>query len=255
MINEAELQDLVANHIKIDKGENMSKYNYELNTLYNDNFYTEILEVYNNFDVENILNESAMSMPVNKVKDMLKKIATIKNDKQMESFVSKHKKLIRPKKELNQKVMKLAKQLNFDKKEVKEVSENILKVLSALLQSSLLIVSTAIIPIMIIMLINSKVKKQPLKEVAKQVVRDIEKSISSAKKGPYTSSLNFTIYGVLFYIGSVVTYLISLMIGGGAIVTGVMGGFIAVAGVLLVLSTISFMWTFLGTPGRMMRGE
>ena len=253
MINEVELQDLVANHIKIDKGENMSKYNYELNTLYNDNFYTELLEIYNNSDTQNILNESIMS--VNKVKDMLKKIATIKNDKQMESFVSKHKKLIRPKKELNQKVMKLAKQLNFDKKEVKEASENILKVLSALLQSSLLIVSTAIIPIMIIMLINSKVKNQPLKEVAKQVVKDMEKSIKKTKKGPYTSSLNFTMYGILFYIGSMVTYLISLMIGGGAVIVGVIGGLITVALVLLVLSTISFMWTFLGTPGRMMRGE
>ena len=254
MINEVELQDLVAKHIKIDKGENMSKYNYELNTLYNDNFYAELLEVYNNFDIENILNESIMSIPVNKVKDMLKKIATIKNDKQMESFVNKHKKLVRPEKELKQKVMKLAKQLNFEEKEVKEAGLSVMKTLAAISQFSVLSVILGI-PIMIIMLINAKVKKQPLKEVAKQTARDIEKSINSAKKGPYTSSLNFTIYGVLFFIGSYITYLISLMVGGGALISAAIGSFVLVALVLLILSSISFMWTFLGTPGRMMRGE
>jgi len=245
---------LVAKHIKIDKGENMSKYNYELNTLYNDNFYAELLEVYNNFDIENILNESIMSIPVNKVKDMLKKIATIKNDKQMESFVNKHKKLVRPEKELKQKVMKLAKQLNFEEKEVKEAGLSVMKTLAAISQFSVLSVILGI-PIMIIMLINAKVKKQPLKEVAKQTARDIEKSINSAKKGPYTSSLNFTIYGVLFFIGSYITYLISLMVGGGALISAAIGSFVLVALVLLILSSISFMWTFLGTPGRMMRGE
>lgn len=252
MINEKDLENLALKDIKIHKGGPMTNYNYELNTLFNNDSYSELLEIYNNFGVENTLNES---VAINKVKDILKKISSIKNDKQMETFVNRHKNFVKPESELKKKLKKLADQMGFDTQEVKEATISASKAIAAISQFSVLTASTAMIPIMIAMMINAKIKKQPLKEVAKQVARDIENSISAAKKGPYTSSLNFTIYGVLFFIGSYITYLISLMIGGGAIVTAAIGGFVAVAAVLLALSTISFMWTFLGTPGRMKRGE
>jgi hypothetical protein len=67
----------------------MSNYNYELNTLFGNNSYDELLEIYNDFNMDSLLNESIMSIPKNKLKDILKKITTIKDDKQMESFVNK----------------------------------------------------------------------------------------------------------------------------------------------------------------------
>jgi hypothetical protein len=231
----------------------MNNYNYELNALFNNDIYSELLEIYNNYSVDNILNES--TMPANKLKDMLKKISSIKNDKQMETFVGRHKNFVKPEKELNSKVYKLANDMDIDLKAVKKASVNISRAFAALGQASVLTMSGAIIPILIVMMINSKIKKQPFKQVSEQVLKDIEKSITSTTKGPYSSSLNFTVYGVLSFIGGFMTYLIGALFGGSVVALGMTGGFLLVAGVLLVLSTISFMWTFLGTPGRMKEGE
>jgi hypothetical protein len=107
------------------------------------------------------------------------------------------------------------------------------------------------------MMINSKVKKQKLSDVSAQVAKDITSSIQKAKKGPYSTSLNMTIYGVLMAIISAILYLLSALtigiVSGGFFAFG--GGAFITALVLLILGCISFMWTFLGTPGRMQRGE
>ena len=105
----------------------MSNYNYELNTLFNNNPYDELLE----FNMKNLLNENIASLPLNKTKEMLKKITSIKNDKQMESFVKKHKKFVKPQKQLKKEVFKLARQLNFDDKEVKDADYSIVKGMAA----------------------------------------------------------------------------------------------------------------------------
>jgi len=247
---------LVADHIKTDKGGNMNTYNYELNTLFNDGTYDELLEIYNNFDFEIMLNESVLSIPKNKIKDMLKKISTIKDTDKMEKFVNKNKKFVKPEKELKQRVRKLAKQLNFEEKEVKQAEISIIKTLAAISQFSTL-VSLLGIPLLIIMMINAKVKRQTLSDVSHQIIKDIKDSIQKAKKGPYTSSLNFTVFGVLFYIGSILIYFLTMFTAGFAttIMTSFVGGALFVGMILLILSMISFMWTFLGTPGRMRRGE
>ena len=253
MISAVVLQDLVAKHIKIDKGGSMNNYNYDLNTLYNDNTYDELLECYNNI---NVLNEGVLKMPLNKIKDMLKKITTIKNDEQMEKFVNKNKKFVKSNKELKQQTMKIAKQLNFGEKEVKEAEIDIIKALAAISQFSVLTVALGI-PILLVMLVNTRIKKQKLSDISTQVAKDIKISIQQAKKGPYTSSLKFTVYGALFAIASGVLYTLSVLTIGlaSAVFMSFGGGAFIAALVLLILSSISFMWTFLGTPGRMMRGE
>lgn len=229
----------------------MSNYNYELNTLFGDISYDDLLEVYNKFNMENSLNESVMSIPKNKIKDILKKITTIKDDNQMEKFVNKHKKFVKPHKELKNSVMKLAKQLNFEEKEIEEVNNSISKILSVFIQSSILI-AVAGIPLLITIMINSIIKKVSIKEVAKTVLDDLKTSIHRTKKGHYTSALNFTFYGIIFLIQSFILSFLALSPGFIiSITTSITGGFFFVGLVLFILGLISFMWTFLGTPERL----
>jgi len=221
---------------------------YDLNNIMNESNYDELLEIYNSITNNSILTEGIASIPMNKAKQMLKKISSFKNPKQMESFIKSNKKFVKSEKDLNVNVKKLAKKLNYTDAEVQASRVSIMKSLALISQFAGL-ASLLGIPLIIIIMLIAAAKGKSLSEVTDQILDDIKVSIRKDVKGPYETSIQNIIWGLIIYIGSLIVMLLGGALAVDAIVAiGAIGFLVGL--ILLIISVISFMWTFVTTPLR-----